>query len=384
MEEFNLNSISEHKGKWSLDLNDIIDKKGIENAIPGTLKIDNGRVRLELNGILNDSKNVKFDEGVDIYGYLNNGLLVKLEKCYLIFINFISQGYDIENYESYRGFIIDSNNSVCLLDQSLKATQIRFSMNFIDEWYNIDLPEKEEISNGRGFSIRYKNSFFDENEHEVMDGKIFIKLARNQSANFNIHKGVSPVLDSFIKIYVKDYTPVSLNELLGYSMWTKDFINFITHISGNLTYITFLLEDNDNRYRMEELENGKINFKLPFYEGRYIFPQVTYNNSELQFRSLRLKDIFKDFGKLINNWFNNKDKLEYIISLYFQNQLTYLDVNTKLVNQIMILETYYDNFKTKEREFICDRDIKVNEAKSKLKDQINSFDLEYSIKEELI
>ncbi|WP_311481187.1 HEPN domain-containing protein [uncultured Anaerococcus sp.] len=383
LREFRLDNIIEYKGLWSLSAVGVYNKNRIETAVRGTLKINNGKIRLEINGKLKSYNVKKTYNSFDIFGYLSNGLYVKLEKCYIISINFPSPGYPTESYMATRGFILIKNDDN-IISKTLQATQVRISLNYLEDWYDINLPTINNVGDDGSYSIDYNNDFFDNNNYEILDGKYYVKLVRNITQNYNIHKGVMTEVESYIKINSKGYEPKPIDNLLDLAFWFKDFINFITQIFGNLTECTYLLEDNVNRIWIEKIKKDEYIYHRPYYEGKLIFNQLSFNNDELNFYSLRLSNVYKDFGLLINEWFKNKDNLDYIISLYNQNQKPNLDINTKLVNQIKILEAYYDNYKVNKREKITDKENKLNKTKTKLKDYLNLFDVEEGIKEEII
>lgn len=383
LNEFKLNNIIEYKGLWSISEVGIYTKEWIETAARGTLKINNGKIKLEINGKLNSYSFKNAYNSFDIFGYLSNGLYVKLEKCYITRMNFPSPGYPTENYIATRGFILNKNDDN-IISKTLQATQVRISLNYLEDWYDINLPTINNVGNDGLYSIEYNNSFFNNNNYEILDGKYNVKLVRNLSQNHNIHKGVVTEVDFYIKINSKGYETNSIDDLLGLAFWFKDFINFITQIFGNLTECSYLLEDEVNRLWIEKVNKDEYICHRPYYEGKLIFNQLSFNNDELGFYSLRLSNVYKDFGLLINEWFKNKDNFDYIISLYNQNQIPNLDINTKLVNQIKILESYYDNYKVKKREKITGRENKLNETKTKLKEYLNLIDVEEGIKEDIV
>ena len=91
--------------------------------------------------------------------------------------------------------------------------------------------------------------------------------------------------------------------------------------------------------RKEDLVNGEYKFHSPKYKGRLIFTQTEKEASKLKIDSLRLSDIKDDYGELLKAWFEEKDKLQYIIDLYYQNMNSSLEIETILVNKIKMLET---------------------------------------------
>lgn len=384
IEAFKLIGTIECKGLWSNSYKNIADKEWCDNAVAGTLNNIDGTTKLELNGSLHYNNFEQMDESLEIFGYLSNGLYVKLEGCYQTNISIAAPGYITENFIATRCFVINSCSSNFTFENKIEATQMRFSLNYLEDWFNIDTPTFEDAGKDGEFYIKYTNEYFENNNYYILDGDFCIKLVRKQMAVFNIHRGSTPKVDLHIKICTKEYKSVSLETLLKHSLWVSDFINFITHHFGYLINVNYLLEDEQNRYSLQEELDGDFITFTPHYVGALLFPQLTYNRDEPIFNSLRLKDIYKDFGKLISNWFDNKSKLEYIISLYKQNQLINLDITTKLVNQIIIIETYYNNYMCNKREELNERDKKLDYTKRKLKNELDRITVENTIKEEII
>lgn len=384
LDEFKLNNTIEYKGYWDISSTNVGENEWIQTAVPGVLKLNNGQAKLELNGVLNFLNHIKIHDGIDIFGYLSNGLYVKLEKCYQISMKLSVPGYKIENYICNKCIVLNKNYFDSDNDEDIKVTKVRFSIDYLEDWYNVDLPESNIFDEHNDFSIKYKNEFFENNEFKILNDDYIIKLVRKQNFNYLIHRGVVPEVKSYIKVSSINFNAVSLYTMYEIATWMKDFINFITQIYGNFLCFEFALEDKNHCEKAVKLDNGDYKCLNPIYLGKLLIQQIIDGNNQLKVNSLRLKDILEDFDLLIRNWFLNKEKLIYIISLHNQNKISNLDINTKLVNQIKILETYYDNYKKREREEISDRENKLNETKSKVKEFLNEIDVENNIKEEIV
>lgn len=99
--------------------------------------------------------------------------------------------------------------------------------------------------------------------------------------------------------------------------------------------------------------------------------------------SLRLSDIKDEYGDLLKEWFEEKDNLQYIIDLYYQNMNLSLGIETIVVNQIKMLETYYDNFLQGKEENTQNKDLKFKQAKDKIKKFMDNSGIEESVKEQI-
>lgn len=384
LDEFRLNNTIEYKGYWDISSTNVGENEWIQTAVPGVLKLNNGQAKLELNGILSFLNHIKIHDGIDIFGYLSNGLYVKLEKCYQISMKLSVPGYKIENYICSKCIVLNKNYFNSDNNKDIKVTKARFSIDYLEEWYNVDLPESDVLNDCDDFSIKYKNEFFENNEFKILNDDYIIKLVRKQNFNYLIHRGVVPEFKSYIEVSSINFNAVPLYTIYEIATWMKEFINFITQIYGNFLCFEFIFEDENHCEKAVKLDNGDYKCLNPIYRGKFLIQQTNDGNSQLKVNSLRLKNILEDFDLLIRNWFLNKEKLIYIISLYNQNKIPTLDINTKLVNQIKILETYYDNYKNNKREIVSDRENKINKTKLKVKDFINGMDIQGYIKEEVI
>lgn len=389
IKKFRLDDHQRFEGMWALSLEELFEKNGFtfsDEAKPGNLELSEGRISLDLNGSFNDLNSNLVDETYRIYGYLSSGLFVILEKCFITNISFSAPGYEVETYHASLAYVLAKNPTEkdFNAEESIVATKVYFGIDYLDEWYNIELPSYEDSNDEEGFLIRHKNTFFDENKFEVDGGNYILRLQRKLIANQVMNQGARAIYDPFISITTKDYTEKSIETLFEAASWVLRFTDFITQTFGKYNYFEFYLEDAINNDSVETLENGDCIFHDPLYKGRLIFPQTTKKARKLSRSTLKLRDIKSDFEKLISAWFEKKDELKYIIDLYYQNVISDIDIETVLVNQIKMMETYYDNFLQGKSENISDKEARVEEVKDQIKDWMVESGIEVPIKEEII
>lgn len=217
-----------------------------------------------------------------------------------------------------------------------------------------------------------------------MDGKYYISLRRDIQVNKKINKGDSINFDSYISISTKDFSAISVREFIEISSWLLKLHDFLSQTYGKYEYFEFYLEDKINNFSIEKLENGNMKFNLPFYKGRYIFPQMPTAQPNLDIKDLRLKDIKDEYGKIAQNWLKNQESLKYIINLYYQNAIPTIDIESIVVNKIKMLEAYYYNYMDNESENITNFDKKVENTKNIIKKYLEDSDIEIPVKEEII
>lgn len=374
------------KGMWALKTEDLIgdDGKFTEKAKPGNLELSEGRIVLDLNGILKKWKDDSYNESLRIYGYLDSGLYVILEKCLIISMSF-SSGYKVQKYIANSAYLLNINSSDIVLknENKIMATKVNFGIDYLDNWYNVDLPTFEN-KNSNVFTVSYSNKFSNENSFEILDRDYILSLKRDIKAYHVINEGPQVKFDTFISVYTNDYEPKSVETFIDITNWVLKFNDFITQTYGKYLYFEFLLEDKNNKYRYEELDNGEVIFHYPLYTGRLIFPQASDKQPKIGHDSLRLNDIKENYGNLISAWFKKKENLEYIIDLYYQNRIVSLDIQSILVNKIKMMETYYDNFLYGKREEAIDEDSEVNNVIRSIKDWMGDSKIKIPIKEEII
>lgn len=389
LKKFRLDNDQKFKGMWALSLSELFEKNGFtfsDEARPGNLELSEGRITLDLNGSFNEFNSNLTEETYRIYGYLSSGLFVILEKCFITNTSLSAPGYVVGKYCASLAYILAKNpmDKDFNAEAKIRATKVYFGIDYLDDWYNIDLPSYEDSNNKEGFSIRHNNTFFDENKFEVDGGNYIVRLQRKLMANQVMNQGARAIYNPFISITTKDYTEKSIDTFVETANWVLRFTDFITQTFGKYNYFEFYLEDEINNERVELLENGYYVHRDPIYKGRLIFPQTTKKARKLSRNALKLRDVKDDYGKLISAWFQKKDELKYIIDLYYQNMISDIDIETVLVNQIKMMETYYDNFLQGKSENISDKEARVEEVKDQIKDWMVESGIEVPIKEEII
>lgn len=389
IKKFRLDDHQRFEGMWALSLEELFEKNGFtfsDEAKPGNLELSEGRISLDLNGSFYEFDSNLAEETYRIYGYLSSGLFVILEKCFSTSTNFSTPGYVVEKYHASLAYVLAKNplDKDFNAEEKIVATKVYFGIDYLDEWYNIELPSYEDSNDKEGFSIHHNNAFFDENKFEVDDGNYIVRLQRKLRANHSMDQGARAIYDPFISITTKDYTEKSIDTLVETANWVLRFTDFMTQTFGKYNYFEFYLEDEINNERVELLENGYYVHRDPIYKGRLIFPQTSKKARKLSRNALKLSDVKGDYAKLISAWFDKKDELKYIIDLYYQNVISDIDIETVLVNQIKMMETYYDNFLQGKSENISDEEARVKEVKDQIKDWMVESGIEVPIKEIII
>lgn len=388
IKSLNLDNNYRIEGMWALNLGDLFEKKSLTfsgKAIPGNLELSEGRITLDINGCFNGF-GYDYDKNIyRIYGYLSSGLIVILEKCFIINRTFSVPGYEVEKYLANVAYILDKDPIYTdfNIEEKIIATKVNFGIDYLDNWYNVDLPSFDDSSDSKTVTIHYNNEFFDNNKFEILDGKYILSLKKDIKSNQIINQGAQVKTESYISIYTKNYKEEAIEIFIEIANWTLKLSDFLTQTFGRYTYFEFYLEDEMIRMWTEDLGNGEYKFHSPKYKGRLIFAQTLKEAPKLKIDSLRLSDIKDDYGELLKAWFEKKDKLQYIVDLYYQNMNSSLEIETILVNKIKMLETYYDNFLQNQEDGIEDKDLKFEKVKGEIKTFIENLEIEECMKEEV-
>lgn len=374
------------KGMWATRAEDLIGENGffLDTAIPGTLEINEGRATLDLNGIFGAEQDIH-REFKKIFGFSYSGLLIILEKCFVIDTVKTTPGYVVEKYLANKAFFFKSNLLPLSMDdcKALKATTIRFRADYFKKWFNIDFTKVDKTNYPEHFTVSYGNQYFETNKFDILEGKYSLRLKRDIIRKDSIENGFDLEFNPFISIETKDYRRESVQDLLQIANWVFKMNDFLTQSYGSYEYFEFHLEDEINRFESRKMKGGVTIPSAPFYSGRLVFQQLSDINSKFKNSRLPLRRIKDIYGDLIRAWFENWDKLKYIVDLYYQNRIRSLDIETKVVNKIKILETYYDHFWSEEESSRKEVDPDLENAIQKTEQWVKEQDFEDEVKKNL-
>lgn len=391
IKDFRLDNEVVFKGFWALNPEDLLDSnfKVSKKAISGNLELKKGRITLDLNGNFqvhifnNKNKDAVINR---IYGFLYNGLYVVLERCINIGRYSCSNGYVVEEYLISSLYTLNVNPKIVIPkdEDSVMVNRVNFSIDYLDQWYDIDRPEITLEREEAKIIEVHSNKFYDENEFSILNDTFFISFKRKLLSGYKETIGPYVTYEPYISISTKNYQQYDIETFKGIANWIFKLINFLTHTYGKYVTFEYFNENEINNGCVEVKNNGDHIYHNSNYIGRLVFPQITIKEFELNRYSVKLSDVKDNCATLIAKWFESRDKLEYIIDLYLQNLASNLALETDLINQIIILETYYDNFIAGKSEEIDDNDKMLEEIKQKIKNFIDDSATAPSVREEII
>lgn len=387
IEYFRLDNNYNAEGMWALKLEDLFEKQSYkfsDRAMPGRLEISEGEITLDINGCFNNFGSNFNNNYYTIYGYLSSGLFVILKKCFIINSGFSVPGYQVEKYFANLAYVLNKApmHSDYKIYKKIMATKVNFKIDYLDDWYNVDLPEFDNTNNSERIVVQYRNEFFDNNKFEILDGNYIVNLKRKIKRYQIKDIGATVECEPCISISTKNYQEEDVETFMKIANDILKLNDFLTQTHGRYIYFEFYLEDDISRERMEKLENGDYKWNSPKYVGRMVFSQVLREAPKIRRNSLRLADVKNDYGKLIRTWFEKKDKLQYITDLYHQNTNSTLEIQSVLVNKIKMLETYYSNF-LNDQEDTINKDAIIQDIKERINKWLNESEIEESFKEEV-
>ncbi len=391
IKDFRLDNDAVFKGFWALNPEDLLDSnfKVSKKAIPGNLELRKGRITLDLNGsfqvhvLNNKNKDAVINR---IYGFLHNGLYVVLKNCINIGRNSCSNGYTVEEHliSSLYTLNVDPKTVIYKDKYKILANRVNFNLNTLEQWCDVDKPEFTLKKEEPKIIEAHSNKFYDENEFSILNDTFFISFKRKLLFGYKETTGSEVTYEPYISIGTKNYEQYDIETFKGISNWIFKLINFLTHTYGKYVTFEYFNEDEINNIRIEVKDNGDHIYHNANYLGRLVFPQITIKEFDLDYKAIKLSTIKDNCATLIAKWFENREKLEYIIDLYLQNLASNLALETDLINQIIILETYYDNFLAGKSEEIDDNDKMFEETKQKIKNFIDDTSTAPSVREEII
>lgn len=379
LEYFRLDNKVSFKGFWSLNFDNLINNCG--EYVPGILQIDKGEIYLDLNGDFNETNSDSINFYDRVFGYLNNGIVIILEKCFNINRVHSCPGYITSKYKAnfLYSLSIDINDINLIKNSEIKINQVNFSVNYFCDFFDINSLIIENDDLKKITTISYNDNFYQEYKFSHLEKKYFLSLRKSilryHSSDNNFKIDSIP----YMSIYTNDLEQKSLDEFLVLANWTMSLYDFLLQTSSVYNFFEFINKEENNTIQDQSFENKTIN-----YTGRFVFPHKVLKFKESKSFILKFSDMFSDFDKLIDKWFQNKKELEYIVDLYYQNTESNFSIKTKLVNKIQMLETYYDNFIINKREEVYERQNKINNVVTDVKIFLEENNIEIPIKEEII
>lgn len=385
LEYFRLDNKVSFKGFWSLNFDNLINNCG--EYVPGILQIDKGEIYLDLNGDFNETNSDSINFYDRVFGYLNNGIAIILEKCFNINRVNSCPGYITSKYKAnfLYSLSIDINNindinDINLIKNSkIKINQVNFSVNYFCDFFNINSLIIENDDLKQITTISYNDNFYREYKFSLLEKNYFISLRKSILRYHSSDNNFKIESIPYMSIYTNDLERKSPEEFLDLANWTMSLYDFLLQTSSVYNFFEFLNKEENNTIEHQRFENKTLN-----YTGRVVFPHKVLKFKESKIPVLKFSDIISDYDKLIDKWFQNRIKLEYIIDLYYQNIESNFSIKTKLVNKIQMLETYYDNFIINKREEVSERQNKINNVVTEIKIFLEENNIEIPIKEEII
>lgn len=343
----------EYIGIWATNAKDVfIDDK----SVPGTLKIENKSIDLELNGSFEDLTDYgTIKEYQQIYGFTKNGHFIVLYRGHTKNSSFSAPGYCTQILTCETCF--DFNNPECY-KQNLK--KISFEINALNNYFLNDTFKLTPSNDCKNFTFschdNNKHINFDIDENNFDFTRIWFANEKNKDTN-NLFTCKSKLLASLREINISNS---DLEEFYYNSYWIS--VNTICKYFILLTDRYLAVKQTSIYSETQKL--GQI------YDIRY---RYDLDDVISPYQNLCLS--FEDTEKSLNTYLKKYNKYRNIVNMYSEHTYEFkqekvLKTKSSFINICGILEDYYRNIKKLERTEENDIfDEKLISIKSKLDDE---------------
>lgn len=362
IKNYRLDSDFEIMGSWTIPGYDI-EKDGIT----GKLTFDDNDIEFELYGVFGFLNEVQNDEifsfhllneeyifGLNQDGYtiiLHNAIQLKRDlsntslpysrykigKCIISKIDYNTCEFNFEEFTK-----IISKDGI----ENIECTSCEFSFKDMNIWMDTSAITKKIYKKSSG--IFYDSSNF-------INGKYIIN---NKNLQFSNHTSgiVKPYKieeECFWRLKYYNNKNINLKTLKENTNIFRDLIQVFV--------------DTPVEYTLYKLNLSIKNIFGHNIKADYIFPQF---KSKVESKIIiRYTDIMDNFGNILNNWYEKKDKLNLIISNFKYNINVNYFSESNLLNIIRNLEMYHRRFIDNEKSRL--KDEKLESYIKKLENYIN-------------
>ena len=345
----------EIKGYFSDDKSKVVDHE----ANSGILTYSPNEIILEIFGEFSSDDEIITDFGhpIDkIYGFDSSGKLLILESYGSPFGTYNIPGFPMRKYriKNFKIFTIDYNylendgNFEQLLSQlidQLEDTQIQnyeFSFDHIEDWIGKSIVNTERDFEQQDFNINVNLSNYPVNQVVIESENLEFKDTVEYTFTYD-NLTLSPHYKLILSPHGKG--KVSFDKCYEVSMKVKDLVEILSDKPLSFVGIEFLCEKRkDNNY--------------PIIKGKYF---IQHSRSVTRWDKFRLHNISlmkmgKKFAIILNDWFNKKEKLEFIVSKFTANLHAKPYLEDQFMDSIRNLEVYARNFIVQPKNIISNEE----------------------------
>lgn len=354
LSEYSMNVKFDVLGIWYLQ------GSSLNEGLKGILHHDDEFIELELFDSFNDSfmdddKYLKIDT---IYGFSQNGKHLVLNDCFSTKMTYSMPGFSMTNYsvssfyileipleERYLGTDLTQVLDRIFLDETLLVESLEFSTNHLDAWLKNSVlksyygPRNEE-TNFFSSGFRYNLGEYNEKKYYIPSSDVILKDGVRVNKNIDqLHTLATLKNKSYLKLSSMVGLERKFDDLFDITNSIKKLMELLNASALHFEYLEFIC-------KTIELDDPRFGKYKQFIKGRYFYKQVGMINNNPKFRSrFVIPEIDSIFENILNEWFNKKNQLDFIIDnylndLYLPNYYT----ETKLLNSLRSLEIYYRNF----------------------------------------
>lgn len=333
----------------------------MEEGVTGTLSYIDNELKLELYGDLAHESEANYAGGgptneAYIFGFSQVGYSIILYKNHHTGFSSYDPGFSNAIYKPSEGLIlpvdyayldysVETLLSHLIADgwDNLPCSQLAFSFEGINEWMKTSILSYETDKLKRKTVIRSDLDRLKIDDYLIESQQII--YSNKVSSNFSPFS-VTEEHRWEIKPFLLPSKPLS--DMHFHADSFKNLIHLFIDAPTNYTFIDISIPI-------------KTAF-APSITGHYFTSQ--FDNSEFEQEiNIDYQMIRPAFRKLLSNWVNKQEKLEFIIDNYLNDFHSNIFSNTSLLNSIKNLEIYHRNFVDKSNEGPADQDLEAEKAK---------------------
>ncbi|MGX7371406.1 hypothetical protein ACWOE5_03145 [Aerococcus sanguinicola] len=317
LSKYNLEEDFVIEGLWFLD------GQNIRDHYFGSLTYNSDNIILRIQGL-----DVETDQIQRLYGLSQDGKLIILNNIIMKKWNSSIPGYVVSDFIVNSFFIIEvlfgeafNENGINsdVLDlfskdyRILKVDKLKFGIETITDILNRKNFEEIEDRINSTYQFIFKPS--SAIKYTITDQNLLIKevlqpIPHHGWHSFTYKEEINYILSSTNGV-------IDFYELLDHANYIKNLYEFVLFKSLRHTFIEFTKELNNDNQNVQntkvQIEQNKEKNRASIVKGRYYYTQLCSNNVVGKGLRMTANSIFKNFEDLIQSWYQEKEKLQFIV-----------------------------------------------------------------------
>jgi hypothetical protein len=307
--------------------------------VPGVLSVaDGGSIRIELLGDFSDEEMPPFEIGNApgrIVGIVDKHGAVTLQGCRYtgksVAFGGISKTYVAASY-----LVVGCHFNQ---DEAFSFNELRFSVDGLEEWLNLDAIRVSYPAEGRSATIEFKMPL----------KKELVGSFNGCSMRFDFGASIPGAVQKRAQVSVQAYLRIRSETLIGIGNFIEivyrmtQFLRFVIgeKVNINIAYVT----RDDMKLRVDE--------SSPNEEFRFVYESLPFEQKVVDVRAYKMLFLGDDLVRLsqiISRWFEMYEVIEPVFAIYFSSFADlYRFQDQRLLALVQALETLHRRTLNRER-----------------------------------